>query len=236
MADPFEEPAKTEMRASCEIAIDQAGHERVEKPLTVDLPTGSSLRGRLKGDLQSLDGEGSRYCYYLRPRAGDALPEWLANLAMAAHELADIKVYVVVNEATPLFERSCKAAGAGLLLINDDNEFERVLDFDTTLPEMLEADLKSKIDGARRALEAKLDLNRNDLRGRFERVGELTRGMDPAVADKYQENVERQYKIWTEWGDRTSARLDAALAARDLHDLEVIAQVIDEGPVLDEDV
>src|SRR4051812_24700760 len=102
MTLPFEEPAKIEMRAACEVAIDQAGHQIVEKrvALAVEDP---GVEGRLKGDMQSLDSEGHRYCYYLRPRTGEALPEWLAKLASAAHGVPDIKLYIVVRDASPTF-------------------------------------------------------------------------------------------------------------------------------------
>jgi hypothetical protein len=224
------------MRVDCEIAIDQAGYQLVETPVRIDMPSQSQLVGRLKGDLQCLDGEGCRYCYYLRARAGDTLPEWLANLAAAAHAVPDVKLYVVADAVSPAFEKACKVAGAGLLFINEDKEFEMLLDFDLTLPEAIEEELKASIAAARRSLETKVDLKLADLQGRFERIGELTQGMAAEVADGYVKNVERQYKIWTEWGDTTSARLDAVLASRDASDLPVIEAEIERGPVLDDDV
>jgi hypothetical protein len=236
MADPFEEPAKTEMRAGCEIAIDQAGHELVTKLVRIEIAGSSQIQGRLKGDLQSLDGEGVRYVYYLRPRASDTLPEWLANLATAAHEVADVKLYVVVDEASPTFERACKAAGAGLLVLTEDREFQIVLDFNETLPEVLEEAFRGRIEEARRNLESKVDLHQTDLKARFEQIGQLTRGMAGEVADRYSESVERQYGIWTEWGDRMSAALDASLAERSNTRLAETETQIDAGPVLDEDV
>jgi hypothetical protein len=233
---PFEEPAKVDMRADCSIAIDQAGHQLVESVVSIDIPDETKLRGRLKGDLQSLDGEGNRYCYYIRPRSGDTLPEWLANLATAAHSVAGVKLYVVVESASPAFEKACKAAGAGLLVVNDDKEFEMVLEFDSTLPEAIEEVFKENIARVRRSLEAKTDLRLGELQGRFEKIGELTQGMDPDVADQYINNVERQYKIWSEWGDQTSAHLDAVLAHRDAEELEALVHEIERGPVLDDDV
>ena len=233
---PFEEPAKTEMRGRCEIAIDQAGHELVEDLLSIDLPADLDLQGKLKGDIQSLDGEGNRYCYYLRPTTSDTLPKWLANLAGAAHRLQDVRLYIVVENPSPPFEKACKAAGAGLLVLNADNEFAHVLDFETTLPAQVDAAFAAKLDDVRRSLEAKVDLHLTQLQGRFETVGDLTQGMDSDVADQYTENIERQYKIWRRWADGLSEQLDDAYATRNPEALVVIGAAIEQGPVLDSDI
>lgn len=240
MPVPFEEPAKVEMRAGCEVAIDQAGFQLISPPDPIAVPdelsTRLALQGRPKGDLQSADGDGTRTCYYLRPRAEDALPEWLAKLATAAHSLSGVKVYIVVLEASPTFEKACKMAGAGLLVLTEDREFNVILDFDSTLPEALDAELKEAITIARRDLETKRDLNLKELQGRFEKVGELTQGMAPEVADPYITGVERLYKIWVEWSDEQSAQLDAVLADRDFAALGRIKEAIERGPTLDDDV
>lgn len=240
MQTPFEEPAKVEMRAGCEVAIDQAGFERIDPPVAIGVPDELSaelaLKGRLKGDLQSADGEGRRTCYYLRPRAEDALPEWLAKLATAAHSISGVKLYVVVLTASPAFERACKTAGAGLLVLTEDGEFNVILDFDATLPEALEAGLKDSIAAVRRDLERKRDLKLGELQGRFEKVGELTQGMAPDVADPYIAGVDRVYKIWVEWSDGLSAQLDAVLAERNPAGLQAIKDEIECGPTLDDDV
>ena len=212
---PFEEPAKAEMRAACEIAIDQggfgAGHGADGCRSAGRLP----LAGPTQGRSSKSRWRWQRYCYYLRPRAGETLPEWLANLATAAHSIPDAKLYIVVDHASPAFERACKVAGAGLLAINEDKQFEMLLNFDQTLPEELDEALKQRISAARSELQTRSDLKLGDLQSRFEKIGELTQGMAPDIADKYAKNVERQYKLWTEWADAMSARLDNALAERD---------------------
>jgi hypothetical protein len=236
MTAPFEDPAKTEMRARCEIAIDQSGYDLVDTPSAVELPVNVVLSGRLKGDLQSLDGDGARYCYYLRPGAGDTLPKWLANLAGAAHQLAAVKLYVVVDHASPGFEKACKAAGAGLVVINEANEFVHILDFASTLPEAIDKAFEDRVNELRRKLEAKFDLNQTTLKARFEQIGDLTRGMDDELADKYSDSVERQYGIWTAWSEAMSSRLDSAYAAREVGALDDIESEIATGPLLDDAV
>lgn len=235
MADPFEEPVKTEMRARSEIAVDQAGFELVAN-VRIALPADSGLRGTIKGDLQSLDAEGNRFCYYLRPHPADALPKWLANLATAAHSVPGIKLYVVAQDPSPAFERACRVAGAGLLLLTADNDFEHVLDFDTTLPEVIDKAFAERLNELRRRLEVKVHLRRDELEARFRNVAELTRGMSTQVADEYSEGIERQFTAWSEWGDGMARRLDQALAQRRPEMLDELERDIENGPVLDDDV
>ena len=233
MPSPFEDPTKTDMRGRCEIAIDQSGHEIVTNPVKVVLRPDCEIRGGLRGDLQSTDGEGIRYCYYLRPGAADALPKWLANLAAETHRIGGTKLYVVAYEVSVAFERSCKAAGAGLLLLTNEDAFEHRLDFDTTLPEVLETEFKANIDRLRREMESKLKLNQERLVARFNEIGDLTREMPEEVVDKYEGSVEREYRIWTSWSEGISAGLDIAFATRSSADLEAIARLIDDGPEFD---
>ena len=89
-----------EMCDRCEIAIDQAGHELVDEPVPVDIPGDIGILGGIKGDLQSIDDDGYRYCYYVRTSKDAALPGWLANLAPAAHQISNTKVYLVAPETS----------------------------------------------------------------------------------------------------------------------------------------
>jgi len=232
---PFEEPSKTELRARCEIAIDAAGYELVTTLVAIDPPPELEIRGRLKGDMQSVDGEGVRYCYFLRPNRSDVLPKWLVNFAAVAHQIGDVRMYVVVREYTPAFEKACRNAGAGLLVITDDNEFGHVVDFASTLPTPLEAAYKGRLAALRRDLEAKLHMQTNTLTDRMQKIGDLTRDMDTETADKYIRNVERQYKIWVDWGDAASRMLDVAAVNPAEQTLDAIAAEIEAGPILDPD-
>ena len=236
MITPFEEPAKTEMVSGCRIAIDLAGHDLVDPPAKIQLPETSELRGVLKGDLQSMDSEGVRYCYYVRPNEVSNLPTWLANLAEVCHEILDTKFYVVVLDTNPSFERSCKAAGAGLLLLSDDNEFQHVLDFDTTLPEAADERFAEEIKKLRAYFFSKLSLHQGELQSRFESIGELTAGMSDERASNYREGVERLHSQWTRWGEEIAKELDRVLSEKDVAGLLKLREAIDSGPLLDEDV
>lgn len=233
MPAPFEDPAKTEMRARCEIAIDQSGFEITD---VVSVPVSGSINGGLKGDLQSLDVDGNRYCYYLRPQPSETLPKWLVNLAREAHEIQGVKLYIVAEEPSSAFQKACKVAGAGLLALTSANEVEHILDFDSTLPAAVDEAFRKELDALRRKLETKVHLQTDELKNRFSSVVDLTRGMTTELADKYKENVERQFKTWTEWGEAVAVKLDDAFAQRRQEALAEIDEEIQQGPVLDEDI
>lgn len=220
----------------CKMAIDLAGHEIVESPAKVQLPDTCDLNGVLKGDLQSLDGAGVRYCYFVRTTELPVLPTWIANYAEVCHQIRDTKLYVVVPRSNPSFERSCKAAGAGLLLLTEENEFQHVLDFDTTLPEALDKAFVDEIRKLRSALVSKLELELGKLQTRFERISELTAGMRDELVSAYSEGVEKLHRLWSVWGHDLNVELDRVLAERDTAKLSELQEAIDSGPLLDDNV
>jgi hypothetical protein len=232
---PFEEPAKARMRARCEVAIDQAGHELVASPVKVRVAAASGLQGAVLGDLQSLDGEQQRYCYYLRPQTDKVLPKWLANLARQSHDMADIKLYVVAEDPSPEFQRSCRSAGAGVLALNEENTFAHVVRYDDLAPEDPDAAFVAALDALRRRMEDKLELGRASTQTRLEKAREATAGMPDEVADGYTHRIEQQYSAWTRWGDDMSQRLDAVYATRDVDALTLLTRDVGAGPVLDDD-
>jgi len=232
MNDSFVAPIKLEMRERVEVAIDQAGHELVGAPIAIELPAEAALQGRVKGDLQSLDGEGDRVCYYLRPNSGETLPKWLSNLTAAAHSIHGIQVYVVVEEASPAFEKACRVAGAGLLILDEDNEFDRVIDYRSNLPEALEQEFSETLDRVRRETERKSDQAIAELNDRRSRIGELTSGMDEETKDKYADEVDRLIRIWSEWAFQCSKELDGIASTRSVEELNRIARLVEGGPQL----
>ena len=224
------------MVSRCETAIDLAGYELVHPLVSVPLPSTSELQGVLRGDLQSLDSQGSLYCYYVRPSELKVLPTWLANLAELCHAIPDTKFYIVVPESNPGFERSCRVAGAGLLLLPDDNVFKHVLNFDSLVPDVREEMFAAQIRALRSELMSKRDLKVAELQKRFERIGDLTAGMSENLASSYRRGVERLHRQWSEWGDDIGVELDRVLAERDVARLPGLREAIESGPLLDEDV
>ncbi len=235
MTHPFEDPRKTEMRGRCEVAIDHASHESVDDVVSIGLPVESGLNGAIRGDLQSLDGEGVRYAYYLRPESNRPLPQWLGNLARATHQMDGVRLYVVVSDVSAVMERSCRAAGAGLLRLTAENIFEHIVDPSEFDPSKLRAEFRNRVSDLRRRLETKLDLNLRSIEQRFARVDELTQGMSSEIRDKYIAECEEADYRWRGWGEDMSTRLDEALEAQDDDELKAIERELVRGAAEDED-
>jgi hypothetical protein len=235
MNEPFVAPAKVEMLERVRIAIDQAGFELVESSTPVDLPAESG-HARLKGDAQSLDDNGTRCCYYIRPGNVDAVPKWLANLMRASHGVPGVAVYMVVEAVVVAVEKACQAAGGGLLLLTEDNEFEQILNYETTLPEALDAEFEERATGARRTMELKFEQAKVELNDRRTTVVKLTTGMDPDTGEKYAEGVEGLIRIWDDWSFEVSRSLDKVHVSRNMEELTRLEALIGRGPELPDEL
>jgi hypothetical protein len=187
------------------------------------------LRGAIKGDLQSLDGAEHRYCYYLRPDGKRAIPQWLANFSAAARDLDDLDVFVVVTEVSATLERSCRAAGVGLLRLTDEDTFEMVVSPSEAAALAAVAQVTETAKDARRRMENKLELNLNAISDNFSKVNEITAGMTSQRRDHYIEAVEQASARWTEWGERISTMIDEAAATGDQDLLNAAIRLIEEG-------
>jgi hypothetical protein len=227
MPEPFEDPRKTDMRARSEIAVDASGHELVNKP--VSFAIGGDLKGAIKGDLQSLDGNEVRYVYYLRPEVKRPVPQWLVNLAAAAREQDHLKLYAVVTVVTEAFEKSCRAGRVALLRLTDENTFEMIVDADELDSAEIAAQLKAEIRTLRRRMEKKLALNQGSIESSYSKVNELTRGMEADARDNYINAVERAANRWDDWGARISSMLDEAAGTGDEGLIKTAERLIEEG-------
>jgi hypothetical protein len=216
-----------EMRERSVIAIDAAGYEHVASPVAYKLS--ADLTGAIKGDLQSLDGEQVRQAYYLRPDGTKPIPQWLGNIARAARELDDLRVFVVVTEVSSVLEKSCRASGMGLLRLTEEDTFELVMDPGEIDAEVVAAAVMEKIRVLRRRMETKLNLKKKALESNYARVDELTTGMDPKVRDQYIEKVEQAAGRWDSWGARISEMLDEAASTGSEGLIEAAQHLIEEG-------
>ncbi|SMY02524.1 hypothetical protein [Brevibacterium aurantiacum] len=226
----FEDPAKTDLRAACEVAIDKAGYQIVSRRVKIPLPPG--LSGNLRGDLQSLDGQDNRTFYFVRPSPGDILPKWLANYARASHDLRVGGMYVVVDSYSSSFKKSCAASGAGLLLLSDDNEFDMVLTWDEQDPSKVEAELARQLSELRRAMERKLKLQTEVIEHRHRNVTSLVSDMKSESANSYLKRIEVEYKNVEDWGLEISVKLDSVTNANAAKSIPEIENLIDCGPLL----
>lgn len=234
MGVPFEDPEKTDLRERTTAALDRAGYEVLTILKSFDVPVGSGIQGGIKGDVQGLSTTENHTCLYVVPNPKDAVPKWIANLGPIAHTLDSVSVYVVVKEYSPKFESSCRAAGLGLLLLNDDDELSEVINFDEAIPFDLDADLKELDGKTRRALETKLSFEQSSLLQRRNEINSLTIGMSPEKIDSYVKDIERAYKTWSDWAERLSAELDAAFASRNAQEMERVGGKIEAGPISEE--
>lgn len=208
---PYESPAKTEMRSRCEVAVDQAGHQLVTNPVAIELPD-ANIRGRLRGDLQSLDDNGVRYCYYVRTTVDDRLPQWLVDFGQHVRRVPNTKLLVVCTEASAELEQSYISAGIGLVVLTDDNRFEQIVNFDDVLPEALSEDVKARLGELRRALDRKLDVQRGSLTNRIGDVNELTQGMTDEMITNFLSTLETRLKRVDEWAEQIAKELDGLAA------------------------
>ena len=229
MPVPFEDPAKTELVGRTKIAVQSAAHDLVEELARLDLP--EHLKGALRGDLQSLTRDGDRFCYVVRPGTMEYLPTFIANWARACHEMDRVKFYVVVEAFEPEFKDACRAAGAGLLQLNDANGFEHIVDFDDVLPAELDAAIQERASELRSKMFTKRDLKLDELSQRFSEIEKLTQGMGEETATRYTAEVAKLHQTTREWGEEIGRALDRATADGDSAALELIAKEVDAGPI-----
>jgi hypothetical protein len=230
MNSPYEDPEKTKMRSAIAIAIDQAGFTYADEPLRVPLGQESGLFGSLLGDEQSVDNDGVRTFYYLRPGRDSAVPKWIANLARASHAAGAGRVYIVVTEYETALIESCKEVGAGLLKITDDSVFELIVDYEETAPRSLEEARENRITVMRRDMERRFELERTDIDARHSQSASIIAGMDGDAADRYMNQFDAEHRNLDDWGDDMSRRLDALGARSTQAEITEVEVLIQAGP------
>jgi hypothetical protein len=231
---PFEDPRKLDLEGRVRVALDSAGYTVADDIVAIDVPLEAGLRGKLRGDIQTV-GDRGRSAFFVRPDPTKAVPQWIANLATAAQNVDETRVYIVVEEVTGPLEQSCKAAGAGLLLLHsaEDYELDVIVRPDDYVPVDVDAAFRARIRAARRRLESKLELNLEAATSDFLKVRELTVEVSSDIREEYLSGLEDIDGRWREWGDRLSARLDEVAATRDVAEMEAIETLIERG--LDDD-
>jgi uncharacterized Zn finger protein (UPF0148 family) len=230
MTIPFEVPEKGVLRERVRIAIDAAGFQLIDEPEAFPLPAELGLSGGVVGDLQGLTPEGVRHAFYLRLDGTKALPPWIANVARSAHALEALRVYVVVTESSEALEASCRACGAGLLRIEDDEGLTPVVAPEEYQQEALRTQVAARVRALRRRLTTRLELNLGSLREDFARVEELTAHMTEAERAEWRRAIETSSERWSAWGEHASNALAAAADAEDDAALDAVEAMIDAGP------
>lgn len=232
MTAPFEDPAKTQLVGRARVAIEKLGQVLIDPPEPIDLPGHAA---RLKGDAQSSDSSDRKRSYFCVPYAARVLPGWIATYARSARELENVGVYVVLDGAAydPEIEASSKAAGAGLLVVTQDDDFDVKFDFFAILPAELAAAFAEAVFQARRSLDARLDNERAAITQRREVIVELTAQMDDAKAERYRAALEADSQRVSEWAEGLAEQLDKVTATMDAGALDAVRDAIAAGPVLE---
>jgi hypothetical protein len=195
------------------------------------VPEASRLKGGIIGDVQAMDSDGTRHAFYVMTVGDKAVPQWIANLAVAAHSMHGIRVHIVVEQSSAILERSCRAAGAGLLelVTEGDYQLRTIVDGKEYSPEARSADVATKVKALRRRIETKMDANVKALTDKYGKVGEYTRGMPQPRQEEYAEAIEGEIRRWREWGERLTALLDEATATLDENILLTVTKEIEQG-------
>ncbi len=229
MPTPFEDPRKKELRDLVSVAIDAAGYDLIDPPEKIDYPPGAELQGRLQGDLQSMDAEGRRLVYYLRPGFERPLPQWLVNIVRVSRNMDGIAVYIVAGGMSDTLKKSCRLVGAGLLTVDAEGQFEKHLDIGELDEAAAKEECRKRVKDLRRQMENKRNLNLDSVDQRFAKVDELTAGMPSEMRDEYITGIEHVGIRWREWSDRLSVRLDELAGSCDDDDFRVVERLIQEG-------
>lgn len=230
MSREFEDPRKTDLRLRAEAAIEAAGHDLIPNPVPIDYPEGTNLQGRIKGDIQSVDGAGHTHVFYARPDAQRALPQWLHSTALAAHSLDSVSVHIVTDAAAPELESGARSCGAGWLVVTEDVTLEVRLEPGPPDVGAQRDVVVARIRELRRRLESKTHLNLNANQRRFTEVTDITSGMPFERRESYLKGLEETDRLWREWSDHLSNELDAANVSLDENALDLIERAINAGP------
>lgn len=226
----FEDPRKTLLRERFVAALDAAGYEIGEEPEPIVIPGATGLHGRIVPDVQSVDSNGRDALYCLRPSASKPLPQWLAKWARAAVEMG-LDLYVVVDDAPSSdLERSCRAAGAGLLLLQIDG-MQIVVDAGEVPEELRNEECIRRVSDLRRRLDNKLRLHLDAIESDFTNARSLTAEMPDDVQDDYVSGITEHGERWREWGEDISEALDAILASCEEDEFVLIEETLAQDPV-----
>jgi hypothetical protein len=232
MRAPFEDPRKADLRKRAMVALEASGHQIIDDPAPILLPPEIGLKGAIAGDIRTSDSDGVVYAHYVRTEASRPLPQWLANLATASHQLPNIRVFVIVQESTLVVEQSCRACGAGLLVVVDDSDYRLDMRVDPAefSPEATRDKIHNQISAVRRRLETRLDLEMAAAKSRYTETTAAVIGMPADTAEIYLARAEGRATEVRAWADDLSVRLDAVTTSGDSSQLDSIARLVDRGP------
>lgn len=230
MTIPFEDPAKTALIKRCRVAIENAAYTPLDEPEHLPIPEEVDLQGVVRGDLQSVDGSGTRYVYVVRPGRLEHVPVWVLNWARACHMMDNVEFYVVVVEHSEGLPAECERGGVGLLIIDDADSFQLLHSFRASLPPELNEALEKRARGLRRELESKSELLQQEIKSRFSRVGTLTSDFSDKLATEYTKDLENEYQKESLWAEGVASLIDQAITDRTQGLLDQAESMLHAGP------
>jgi hypothetical protein len=144
-----------------------------------------------------------------------------------------IKVHVIVDEVSSIMERTCRAAGSGLLRLDttDPYRLDQIVSPDEYSAIAQAHAYRDKVKELRRRLERKLDMNLGTVNENYANVQTLTQGWSPQRRDHYISSVEEADTRWREWGDRMSTKLDELGSGGSEEALRLIEVEIERGAI-----
>jgi hypothetical protein len=224
----FEDPRKTDLRERVAIALDAAGYEVVVEPEPIQMP-GEELQGAIVGDIQSVDADGARTVYCLRVSSARPIPQWLANWSRATLEIDGVSLYVVVDEEPSAeLDRSCRAAGAGLLILRSDG-LEAVIKAGEIPAELRDRQCAERVTDLRRKMETRLRLQLDAIQSNYTSAQELTATFPDDVQDDYMSDIESHADRWRRWAEDISQALDSVASTCDEEEFELIEEMLERG-------
>jgi len=229
MVAPYEDPRKSSMRTLLSVALDIAGIEEVE-PEPIPVPDDVSSFGKILGDAHSVADGDVRTIYILRPDPSKPLPGWAVQFARAAHQIDNLRIVVVVDHMTVVIEKTCRAAGVGLLLLDESATLTIYIDPEDIDPAQIEKDCLDQVRDLRRRLDKKVGLIEAETAKRFADTTELTSNMSDEMQKQYIGYIEAEAERADDWARGISELLDKAETECVPGELEDVSEALLNGP------
>ncbi len=228
MSDSYEDPRKSGLRRRLLEALDRSGHDIVDPPEQFPYPPKSGLHGTLIGDAQTRAPNGVVDLYFVRSTIDKAMPGWLINSIRVGRTITATRCHVVVTETAQPFQRACKMAGAGLLLLTDDNDLVEV--HKPPVGDLLDdAGCKERAKSLRAQVIQRHALNKSNLEKRYADADTITKQMSGPQRAKYLQPIENGVNRWSEWAERVGSMVDTAMLSCDDADFRVAERAIARG-------
>jgi hypothetical protein len=195
-------------------------------PIREEDRQGKAGGAAIRGNLQTLDSNGMRCAFYLRPAGVSPLiPAWLYDLALAAYDVQDdVRVAVVVEApASADDEREARDCGAALYEISiDDGTLVEKVPPAKPMPERTSHDFERNAQTVRQAIVSGATLLRKTIEQQY---GQLGTGEE---ARKSRKRLRARYEKWETWRERRLAEWRRISRRYSFDELEQLGREIEQ--------